>query len=179
MHRQSAHILPTRKVHFLQNHGSYIRLRACKARCLQVSAPVLSRISSALQPPVSATPTPLTALPELTYADLGNATTYGDAAAQKVIQYIVENFSPALSNLICLVHPKLIIIGGRGKDLGAVFLEELQRSLKATGFRKMMNDIQARYGMLDTNACFKGAMKYIFDIHFDFTQAMAAKLFFG
>ncbi len=125
------------------------------------------------------TPTPLTALLELTYADLGTSATYGDAAAQKVIQYIVENFSPALANLVCLVHPKLIIIGGRGKELGAVFLEELQKSLKTTGFQKMMSSLQVRYGMLDSDACFKGAMKYFFDIHFDFTQTMTAKIFFG
>lgn len=121
----------------------------------------------------------LSSLPEITYGDLGLAATYGDLAAQKIIQDIVAEFSQALINLVCLVHPKLVIIGGRGKDLGPVFLEELQKTLKVKGFRRMMDSLQVRYGMLDSNACFKGAMKYFFDIHYDFTQDISGEFFIG
>lgn len=121
----------------------------------------------------------LSSLEKVTYADLGHAATYGDPVAQRLIQDIVSDFSQALSNLVCLVHPKLIILGGRGKDLGPVFLEELQKSLKTTGFRRMLDSLQVRYGMLDSNACFKGAMKYFFDTHYNFTQDISGEFFIG
>lgn len=121
----------------------------------------------------------LSSLAEITYKDLGLAATYGDSVAQKIMQDIVADFSMALLNLVCLVHPKLVILGGRGKDLGPLFLEELQKTLRTTGFRRMVDDVQVRYGMLDANACFKGAMKYFFDIHYDFTQDISGEFFIG
>lgn len=113
------------------------------------------------------------------YKELGQAATYGDSVAQKIICDVVSDFSQALINLVCLVHPRLIIIGGHGKDLGPFFLENLLKSLQTKGFRRMMEDLNIQYGMLDSNACFKGAMKYFFDIHYDFTQDMRGKLFIG
>lgn len=124
-------------------------------------------------------PTSLLSLSEITYADLGQAATYGDSAAQKVIQDIALDFSFALNNLVCLVHPRLIILGGRGKDLGPLFLEELKTLLKTTGFRKMTDSLQIRFGMLDSNACFKGAMKYFFDTHYHFTKDISGNFFIG
>ncbi|MBS6194427.1 MAG: ROK family transcriptional regulator [Clostridiales bacterium] len=107
---------------------------------------------------------------KVTYADLCSYALYGDLAAQKVIRDIANDFSLALSNLVCLVHPKLIIIGGKGKDLGPLFLEEVLKSLKNTGFRQMLDSLQIRYSFLDSTAYFVGGMKYFFDIHYDFTQ---------
>lgn len=124
-------------------------------------------------------PSGLLSLSEITYADLGHAATYGDSAAQRVLQDIALDFSQALNNLVCLVHPRLIILGGRGKDLGPLFLEELKTRLKNTGFRKMTESLQIRFGMLDSNACFKGAMKYFFDTHYNFTQDISGKFFIG
>lgn len=121
----------------------------------------------------------LSSLSEISYGALGHAATYGNSAAQKVIIDMAEVFSLALINLICLVHPKLVIIGGRGKDLGPLFIEEIQKHIKTKGFRRMMDPLQIRYGMLDSNACFKGAMKYFFDIHYDFTQDISRKFFIG
>ena len=84
-----------------------------------------------------------------------------------------------LGNLVCTVHPRLIIIGGKGKDLGPVFLEDVQEILKNTGFRRMLDSVRIRYGLLDENACFNGAMKYFFDIHYNFTQDMTGRFFIG
>ena len=44
-------------------------------------------------------------------------------SAQKVIREMAQEFALALSNLVCIVHPKLIIIGGKGKNLGPLFLD--------------------------------------------------------
>lgn len=117
--------------------------------------------------------------PQVTYAGLGTAGIYGDPAALKVIRDIAHDFSLALSNLVCMVHPKLVIIGGKGKDLGPLFLEEVLSNLKATGFRRMLDSIRIRYSFLDSTAAYIGAMKYFFDIHYDFTQELTGTFFIG
>ena len=115
----------------------------------------------------------------VTYADLGQASVYGDVVSRKVIRDIADEFSLALCNLICMVHPKLIIIGGKGKDLGPVFLQEIQECLRTTGFRRMVDSVSVRYSLLDSSALYNGAMKYFFDIHYNFTQEMDGSFFIG
>ena len=122
---------------------------------------------------------PLKKLDHITYQELGRSAIYGDAAARKVILEIASDLCLALGNLVCTVHPRLIIIGGKGKDLGPVFLEDVQEILKNTGFRRMLDSVRIRYGLLDENACFNGAMKYFFDIHYNFTQDMTGRFFIG
>lgn len=115
----------------------------------------------------------------ITYGELGRAGLYGDVTSQQLIKDIAREFSQALANLICMVYPKLIIIGGNGKDLGPLFLEEINKNLKANGFRRMVDSVHIRYSLLDSNACFNGAMKYFFDIHYKFTQDMTGTFFIG
>lgn len=118
-------------------------------------------------------------LPAVTYGNLGQASVYGDVVACKVMHDIAEEFSMALCNLICMVHPKLIIIGGKGKNLGPLFLQNIQDCLRTTGFRRMVDSVSVRYSLLDSDALYNGAMKYFFDIHFNFTQDMAGAFFIG
>lgn len=116
---------------------------------------------------------------KITYADLSSAALYGDPASQKVLRDMANDFSRALRNLICLVHPKLIIIGGKGKNLGPLFLDEVSSRLKETGFHRMLDSVQIRYSFLDSTAYFVGGMKYFFDIHYDFTQNLSGSFFIG
>lgn len=122
---------------------------------------------------------PLCRNEKVTYADLSSAALYGDLTARALLQDIARDFSRAVSNLVCLVHPKLIIIGGRGKDLGPLFLNEVIRNLKETGFRQMLDLIQIRYSFLDATAYFVGGMKYLFDKHYDFTQDSSDFFYIG
>lgn len=115
----------------------------------------------------------------ITYADLGQAGLYGDVISQQLVKDIAKEFSLALANLICMVYPKLIIIGGNGKDMGPLFLSEIKRNLKLNGFRRMVDSVDIRYSLLDSNACFNGAMKYFFDIHYKFTQDMTGTFYIG
>lgn len=116
---------------------------------------------------------------KISYTDVSGAALYGDPPSQKVIQDMAKDFSIALRNLVCLVHPKLIIIGGKGKNLGPLFLEELSSNLKETGFHRMLDSVQIRYSFLDSTAYFVGGMKYFFDIHYDFTQDLTGSFFIG
>lgn len=122
---------------------------------------------------------PLKRKETVTYRELAHAAIYGDGAARSVIREIASDFSLALGNLVCTVHPKLIIIGGKGRDLGPLFLEDVTEFLHTTGFRRMLDSVSIRYGLLDQNACCNGAMKYFFDIHYNFTQDLSGQFFLG
>lgn len=115
----------------------------------------------------------------ITYAELGSAAMYGDSASVQLIRDIAREFSLALSNLICMVYPKLIILGGNGKDLGPLFLDEIRNTLKVCGFKRMVSSVETRFSLLDDSACFSGAMKYFFDIHYKFTQHLSGAFFIG
>lgn len=121
----------------------------------------------------------LLSLPSVGYADLGRAALYGDRTALQVIRKMARDFSFALSNLICLVHPRLIVLGGNACSLGPVFLEEIHLALQETGFRRMTENVRIRYSGLDAYACYNGAMKYFFDIHYQFTGSMKGSFFIG
>lgn len=118
-------------------------------------------------------------LSAVTYADLGQASVYGDIVSRKVLYDIAYEFSLALCNLICMVYPKLIIIGGKGKDLSPLFLQDIQECLSTTGFRRMVDSVDIRYSLLDSSALYNGAMKYFFDIHYNFMQEMDNSFFIG
>lgn len=118
-------------------------------------------------------------LSAVTYADLGQASVYGDIVSRKVLYDIAYEFSLALCNLICMVHPKLIIIGGKGKDLSPLFLQDIQECLSTIGFRRMVDSVDIRYSLLDSSALYNGAMKYFFDIHYNFMQEMDNSFFIG
>ncbi len=122
---------------------------------------------------------PLKRKEKVTYQELAHAGIYGDGAARSVIRDIASDFSWAIGNLVCTVHPKLIVIGGKGRDLGPLFLEDVTEFLRTTGFRRMLDSVSIRYGFLDQNACCNGAMKYFFDIHYNFTQNLCGRFFIG
>lgn len=105
---------------------------------------------------------------EITYEDLGKAAAIRDDAAIHAITSMAKDFSYALSNLICVVNPKLVIIGGHSRNLGDLFLKEIRTYLEQTGFRKMVDEVELRYTHLTGDAYIIGAMKYFFDIHFSF-----------
>ncbi len=102
------------------------------------------------------------------YQELGDAARYGDAEAERVIRDLAREFSIALSSLICLTRPSLIVLGGNARYLGELFPEEIRKSLLESGFRKMTENLVLRYSRLGEGACCYGAMKYFFDCHFQF-----------
>lgn len=121
----------------------------------------------------------LASLSQITFKDLGDAAVYGDLTAQKIIREMAREFSIALSNLVCLINPKMIIIGGKSKNLGALFLEEIKKNLSVIGFRKMINGLDIRYSSLNVDSYLVGAMKYFFDIHYLFTSELRGAFFVG
>ena len=43
----------------------------------------------------------------------------------------------------------------------------------------MTENVHIRYSGLDAYACYNGAMKYFFDIHYQFTGSMKGSFFIG
>lgn len=115
----------------------------------------------------------------ISFHDLGKASLFGDLVAQKAIKDIGEEFTYALANLICIVHPRLVIIGGKSKHLGSVFLENIINNLRNNGFQRMVENLELRYTYLDEDAYLNGAMKYFFDIHYRLTQELNGTFFIG
>lgn len=116
---------------------------------------------------------------KITYSELSYAALHGDAGAQHVIRDMALDFSRALCNLTCIVRPKLVVIGGKGKELGPLFLEEVRHNMKTMGFRYMLDSLKLRYSFLDMTAYFSGGMKLYFDTYYDFTQNPEGAFFVG
>ncbi len=118
-------------------------------------------------------------LPAITFATLGNAALYGDAVSKKVIKDFAHILTYGLANLISIVNPNFIILGGKSILLGDLFLDEINKTLKSTGFRKMVDSVEVQYSKLDSNAFINGAMKYFFDVHYAFTKDLSNCFFIG
>lgn len=115
----------------------------------------------------------------ISYRELGKAVTDGNQAAIKIMRDIAFDFSKAITNLICIVCPKLIIIGGTGKNLGDFFLETVKENLKNMGFRYMVDPIKVMYSKSEVEDCYKGATRFFIDEHYDFTQSTNGSIYFG
>jgi predicted NBD/HSP70 family sugar kinase len=121
----------------------------------------------------------LNRLPQITFADLAQASKQGDAVAQQVIKSIARELANALSNLISVVNPKRIILGGKCKSLNSLFLNEIRAALSRTGFRRMVDNVQVSFSKLDYDAYLIGAMKYFFDTYYSFTEKKPDSFYIG
>lgn len=121
----------------------------------------------------------LSQLDKVTFSDLGNACEQGDIIAQTVISSMAKEFSHALTNLISIVDPQVIILGGESKKLGDLFLKEIKSNLKFIGIRRMVDNVNVYYSKLDQDAYLIGAMKYFFDTYFRFSEDLSNSLFIG
>ena len=72
-----------------------------------------------------------------------------------------------------------VVLGGRAGQLGPLFREEVLAALRETGFLRMNRDVRLRYGILDDSACYSGAMKYFFDMYYQFSSDMKGSFFLG
>ena len=115
----------------------------------------------------------------ITFEDLGKAALYKDPAAIHTLEIMARDLALALSNLICIVNPELIILGGKGQHLGTLFLEEVQSSLRDVGFRRMVDFSGLRYSQLQSDAYLNGAMKYFFDTYYSFLEPKPGAFYIG
>lgn len=115
----------------------------------------------------------------ITFSDLSKAALFGDYASSQLLSSMAEILAKAVANLICIVNPDLIVLGGNGPALGPIFLKNFRQSLSKYGFSKMISSTTCRYSQLDSEAYKNGAMKYFFDQHYSFTQNNAGAFWIG
>lgn len=113
------------------------------------------------------------------FQSLGHAAAFGNKKAVTQLNSIASELSRALANMVCIVHPSLIILGGKCQELGPLFLKEVQKSLKSTGFQRMTQEVAVQYSALNADSFLRGAMKYFFDRHFSFTENIASAFIIG
>ncbi|AEV29363.1 transcriptional regulator/sugar kinase [Sphaerochaeta pleomorpha str. Grapes] len=119
-------------------------------------------------------------IPEyLTYEDLGSAMEKRSETAKKVIISLATDFAQALRNVVCIINPRLIVLGGKCQHLGDLFLSQVQTSLHEQGFSQMSDYTLIRYTNLDSSSYLKGAMRYFFDAYYDFSDTSNNALFIG
>lgn len=116
---------------------------------------------------------------KLRYADIGNAATDGDPAALQVLNRIADYLAFGLSNLISLIRPCHIVIGGPGVHLGMDFLTRLEHNIRSKGFQKMVDQARLGFSTLGEDACLQGAMLYYFNNYYSFTDDLQGRIFLG
>lgn len=121
----------------------------------------------------------LKSIKSITYEVLNSAAQSGNMAAIQVIHDIAYDFSQAIVNLISIVCPKMIIIGGRGKDLGEIFLNQVKENLKHMGFRDMVDSVSVIYSKSRADDCYLGAVKYYIEEYYDFTKSTLNHFYIG
>lgn len=97
--------------------------------------------------------------------------------ALQLIHLLADDLAYALSNLISMLHPQLIVIGGTGVNLGTTFLEALSAKMSTVGFPNFMNDVTVKFTELSRISELQGAAAYYLDKHFSFDGDMDNKLF--
>lgn len=115
----------------------------------------------------------------LSYEDLGLAIGKGNEAAKKVVISLASDFAQVLRNVVCIINPRLIVLGGKCQNLGDFFLSQVQSSLHEQGFSQMSDYTLIRYTSLDSNSYLKGAMRYFFDTYYDFSDTSDNALYIG
>lgn len=64
----------------------------------------------------------------------------GDVHAKELIKDLAVDLSFAISNLITLFNPSLVVIGGMGVNLGPFFLSNIRDEVQNSGFKEFVSN---------------------------------------
>ena len=115
----------------------------------------------------------------LNYSLLCKLAESGNENAVSALQNVADGFSLAAVDLITLVHPQRIIIGGKGIELGNLFLRRVKNNLKHMGLRYMVENVTVSFSTLSSDAAYYGAALYYFDTYYDFTAENSNGFYLG
>ena len=97
-------------------------------------------------------------------------------AAMDEIAYV---FSWALSNVVTVIYPHRVIIGGSGYELGETFLEKVRSKVQEIGYSYMVRDLQINYSKAEKDIIYKAGAQYAFDTHYNFALKSIQGLHLG
>ena len=113
---------------------------------------------------------------KIQFRDVGALVAQKNLAALALVEHLAEDLAYGLSNLVSLIHPQLIVIGGFGMNLGEYYLHCIQKKLEGMGFSQFMKSVHVRFACVDELAELQGAARYYLDQHFTFDGSMANRL---
>ena len=109
----------------------------------------------------------------ITYAILGRQADAGNPAARQFVEALADDLAYTLGNLFTIYNTNHVIIGGRGQNLGSHYLQELDRRVKAVGFKPFVENVKTQYTALGDDAIMRGAARYFIDKYYDFLGPMS------
>src|SRR5690554_2307633 len=92
----------------------------------------------------------------LTAKEVGEAATQGDPLALSVLEKAFGYLGVALGNLVNLLNPEIIVIGGGVAALGPLLFRPAVRAMEATAFAHMCRDLPVVPALLGGEAGTKG-----------------------
>ncbi len=105
---------------------------------------------------------------DITFSTLGSLADRGEKVATEFVQGLADDLAFAVGNLFTIYNTNNVVIGGRGQYLGRCYLERLNQSLKAVGFKPFVQDAKIRYTAMGDDAIMRGAARYFVDKYYDF-----------
>ncbi len=108
----------------------------------------------------------------ITFELLGRQADSGNPAARRFVEELADDLAYTLGNLFTVYNTSHVIIGGRGQNLGSHYLQELDKRVKAVGFKAFVENIKTRYTALGDDAIMRGAARYFIDKYYDFLGPM-------
>lgn len=107
------------------------------------------------------------------FALMLNAARDGDPRARKVLAEAALNLARGLGNVISLLNPERIILGGRFVEAGDLLLEPLKQALPRYALREMLQGIEVRPAELGEASAFLGVAAHVRDRMFAYPSVGA------
>lgn len=114
---------------------------------------------------------------EIKFNTVRQAVNLKDECAITAVSMVAEDLAFGLNNLISLYNPELIVLGGRGAQLGDYFMSEIKKNMLSNGFTRLVNNVSLRYAKQNENAKVKGAAKIYLDKFLVITENPTGDLF--
>ncbi len=96
---------------------------------------------------------------------------------KELIKDLAVDLSFAISNLITLFNPSLVVIGGMGVNLGPFFLSNIRDEVQNSGFKEFVSNTWIQYSTLGLDSELGGAARYYIDHYYDFFEQMQGGLY--
>lgn len=113
------------------------------------------------------------------FGTLGRLADGGNAKALELVSLLADDLAFGLGNLVSLLHPRQIVIGGTGVGLGQRFLDLVSEKIKASGYPLFVQNVSLRYSRLGNLSELRGAAEYFMDKHFGFFEEKTPDIIIG
>lgn len=105
-------------------------------------------------------------LEQIRYDDILAAANEGDALSITLIQKMGGLLGAALGNIVNLLNPETIIIGGKFAGVGYIFSDSVKTGMNRTALTTPLRFLTIKTSKLDTNSGCRGAAALVFK-HYD------------